>query len=259
MRARFVLLAFIFILLFPIAIHADGPSPIDKLNVISDEALQMVKSSRYEDAHKLLMYFSEQFVSMDQRPFSMDELRIVTVAHNEALEATSNETMAHNEKVNKVTKFRLVMDAIYSSHQPLWAEMEGPMMVVFSGVKEAAKSGETEKFHQQLNSFLSLYQIIHPSLKLDITSEKIQRLDAKIDYIDHYRPKVLSEADSFEELNAIESDLKSIFEDMTEDEADPSLWWVIFTTGSIIVATLSYVGFRKYKGEKEQKREQNRS
>lgn len=112
MKARVVIFICILILLFPITIHADETSPIDKLNSISDEALQMVRSSRYDDAHKLLLYFSEEFISMDQRPFSMDELRIVTVAHNEALEATANDSLEHSEIVNKVTKFRLVMDAI---------------------------------------------------------------------------------------------------------------------------------------------------
>jgi sporulation protein YpjB len=259
MKARVVIFICILTLLFPITIHADETSPIDKLNSISDEALQMVRSSRYDDAHKLLLYFSEEFISMDQRPFSMDELRIVTVAHNEALEATSNDSMEHSEIVNKVTKFRLVMDAINTGHQPLWTEMEGQVLMVFGGVKEAVKSGHAERFHEQLNSFLSLYQMIYPSLKLDIRSEKVQRLDTKINYIDHYRPKVLSEESSMKDLDSIESDLKSIFEGMTEDEADPSLWWVIFTTGSIIVATLSYVGIRKYAGEKSQKRKQNRS
>ncbi len=34
-------------------------------------------------------------------------------------------------------------------------------------------------------------------------------------------------------------------------EADPSLWWVIISTGGIIVLTLSYVGWRNIKAEKE--------
>ncbi|MEN2454698.1 sporulation protein YpjB, partial [Bacillus sp. JR_15] len=38
-----------------------------------------------------------------------------------------------------------------------------------------------------------------------------------------------------------------------QDEADPSLLWVILTTGSIILLTLTYVGFRKYRAEKEKK------
>ena len=55
------------------------------------------------------------------------------------------------------------------------------------------------------------------------------------------------------ELDALQYDLKTIFENMEEDEADPSLWWVIISTGSIIILTLSYVGWKKYKGDKEAK------
>ena len=39
-----------------------------------------------------------------------------------------------------------------------------------------------------------------------------------------------------------------------KDEADPSLIWVIISTGGMIVLTLSYVGWRKYRGEKEKNR-----
>ncbi|MDZ5473242.1 sporulation protein YpjB [Bacillus sp. 31A1R] len=252
---------FIFLLVAPLSIHASQESAIDKLELISDEALQMVKSSRYEDAKKLLDYFSEQFLTytMDDRPFSMDELRIVTVAHNDAVEATTDANMSHNERVNRVTKFRLVMDAITSSHQPMWTEMEGPILTVFGGLKEAAVNGDNEDFHSKLNSFLSMYDVIYPSLKLDIAADRIQKLDARINFIDHYRPRVLTEASSQKELEILESDLKNIFDEMTEDDADPSLWWVIISTGSIIIVTLSYVGWRKYKGDKEIEKAKQRS
>ncbi len=56
------------------------------------------------------------------------------------------------------------------------------------------------------------------------------------------------------ELTSLETDLEKLFENKKEDEADPSLWWVIISTGSIIVSTLSYVGWRKYKGQDEEKK-----
>ncbi|MGA9225952.1 MAG: sporulation protein YpjB, partial [Mesobacillus sp.] len=95
----------------------------------------------------------------------------------------------------------------------------------------------------------SLYNVIYPSMKIDINPETIQKIDAKVSFIDQYRPQILSEASSQEELEALESDLQTIFDEMTEDEADPSLWWVMISTGSIIILTLSYVGWRKYKGD----------
>jgi sporulation protein YpjB len=256
MKAKWFIL-FMALLLMPIfSVHAAPTSTIANFDYISDEALQMVKLHRYGDAKKLLEYFSDQYLSEigNRKTFNRDELRIITVAHRDALEATENPDLTHDEKMNKVTKFRLVMDAISSGHQPLWTEMEEPIMTVFQDVKKAAYSGNNVNFHSHFNAFLSLYNMIYPSLKIDVPQDRIQRLDAKVTYIDHYRPKVLSKAENQQELEAIGSDLQSIFDGMTEDEADPSLWWVIISTGSIIILTLSYVGWRKYKGDREQEK-----
>lgn len=254
MKAKFLFLFSVLLLLAPFAAYAEQTSPVEKLDQISDEALQMVKQQRYKDANRLLKYFSEEFLAVtgNGRPFSMDELRIITVAHDEAVEAAASSEMGHAERMNRVTKFRLVIDAIASTHQPLWTEMEGPIMTVFSDVKKAAYEGDNDQFHSNLNSFLSLYNVIYPSMKIDVTPDRIQKIDAKVSFIDQYRPQVLSEASSQEELEALETDLKTIFDEMTEDEADPSLWWVMISTGSIIILTLSYVGWRKYKGGSEE-------
>lgn len=243
-------------LLLSISVNAEPTSQNAPFDNVSDEALQMVKLHRYDDAEKLLKYFSDQyFVNIEKEAlFSKDDLRILTVAYNDALLAVKNNEIPHEEKINRVTTFRLVIDAISSGQQPLWTEMEEPIMTVFKNAKEAAHSGNNEGFHESFNSFLALYNMIYPSLKIDIPKQQIQSLDAKVSYIDHYRPKVLSQSDNQQELDAVGSDLQSIFDDRQEDEADPSLWWVIISTGSIIILTLSYVGWRKYQGDREQEK-----
>lgn len=252
MRLRWTVLFVIFFFLSSLPLYAnDEAKVIDKLDQISDEILQMVRSSRYEDAERLLGHFSQQF---QEHTFTMDELRIVTVAHKEAVEAVKSTSMGHIDRVNTVTKFRLVVDAVSSTEEPLWTEMEEPILTVFGGVKEAATSGNNEDFHSKLNSFLSLYDVIYPSMKLDIDPARVQKLDAQIDTIDHYRPDVVSSTSSYD-LDMLEEDLRSIFNDVEEDDADPSLWWVIITTGSIIIVTLTYVGWRKYKGDKEREKQ----
>ncbi|MED3571878.1 sporulation protein YpjB [Cytobacillus praedii] len=258
MKSRLIIAIMIFLLL-PITGYAEETSSIDRLDQLSDEALQMVKLHRYEDAKKLLDYFSDQFraTSGQVSVLTSDEMRIVTVSHDEAVQATANATINHNEKINRVTKFRLVMDAITSQSQPLWTEMETPIMTVFGEMKEAAYNGDKEHFQTKFNTFLSLYDVIYPSMKINVTGERIQRLDTRIDFIDRYRPQVLADEGTQQELEALQADLQLLFDEMSDDEADPSLWWVIISTGSIIILTLSYVGWRKYKGD--QQKEKNRS
>lgn len=258
MSARIVtgLIVSVFLLLAPLAAYAEKKPSVEKLDNISDEALQMVRIHRYEEAKKLLDQFEGEFLFEAGKGyfFSMDELRILTNAYDEAVEAAGSPTMEHKERMGKVTKFRLVIDALLSNHQPMWTELEEPIMTVFNGMKQAAEKGNQKDFQANFDSFLSLYHMIYPSLKIDVTPERIHQLNARVNYLDHYRPDILSEASSHDELAALEADLKNIFEGITEDETDPSLWWVIISTGSIIILTLSYVGWKKYQAERERRR-----
>ncbi|ETI66614.1 sporulation protein YpjB [Neobacillus vireti] len=260
LKIKWLLLFAIIMMMTPIAAAAEQQSPMERLDDISDEALQMVKFHRYEDAKKMLDYFSDQFtnISGNARPLSVDEVRIVNTSHDEAMEAAVSPNMKYEERINKLTKFRLVIDAIATSHQPLWTEMEEPIMSVFSQARDAAINGDTAHFHANFNTFLSLYNVIYPSMKVDVPIETIQRLDARIDFINEYQSQIISDTKSQQELYALDTDLKNLFANMEKDDADPSLWWVIISTGSIIIMTLSYVGWRKYKGEKTWKKDRSR-
>jgi sporulation protein YpjB len=99
--------------------------------------------------------------------------------------------------------------------------------------------------------------MIYPSLKVDLSKETMQQLDTRIQYINQYRPEVISDGESQKELDALQNELSTIFDEMGEDDTDPSLWWVIISTGSIIIMTLSYVGWRKYKGDREKPRKEH--
>ncbi|GKU80995.1 sporulation protein YpjB [Niallia sp. NCCP-28] len=269
MKAKLVVLTLLLCLLAPISLTISAANadvkrnaPIDELDTLSDEALQLVKSERYEDAKKILDYFSNQFsvVSIKQKTFTMDELRIVTGAHDEAVEAISNASLNSNERVNTVTKFRLAVDAISSGKQPLWTQMEEPVMATYGEMEQALAAGNKRVYEEKMDSFLSLYQIIYPSLKLDVGTEQFQKLNALVEFIGTYRLQVFSNGGQQEEIATLQSELEDVFNQVYEDEADPSLWWVIISTGSIIILTLSYVAVRKYIGEKgEQKRKRKSS
>ncbi len=253
-----ILLIIVVWFMFPSnSIFGQTSSSLEQLDALSDKALEMTKLERYEDSEKMLTSFSNLFlqVTAEESIFNMDELRIITVAHSEALEAIQDGTMPSNEKVKSVTKFRLVIDAVKSTHQPIWANMESSMMETFTQTKEAALQQNSEKFQQELSILLAQYDMIYPSLKVDLSSETIQQLDTRVHFINQSRTSLITNQ---QELDALQYDLKSIFENMEEDEADPSLWWVIISTGSIIILTLSYVGWKKYKGSQEEVKARNR-
>lgn len=252
------IICFLF-LIHPISILAASTEENwEKLDRISDQALQMVKQERYKDAKQLLTHFSNEFLRLNQReqPFSMDELRIITITHNSAAEAVNSTSLSFEDKVNRVTQFRLVIDAMRSEHQPMWTEMEDSIMTTFGQMKDTVEEGDPEAYNQLLTIFLSKYNMIHPSITVDITPEDVQKIDSHIAFLDTYRNEELKATTRMQQLDQMELDLKNLFERMTEDDADPSLIWVMISTGSAIILTLIYVGWRKYKGDKQKRQKQ---
>lgn len=246
-------------MIHPISIAAaSNEENWDKLDQISDQALQMVKQERYQDAKQFLTHFSNEFLRMSQREqsFSMDDLRIITSTHNTALDAVNSSSLSFEERINRVTQFRLVIDAMRSEHQPMWTELEDSIMTTFGQMKETVEEGDTENFNQLLTIFLSKYNMIHPSITVDMTPVDVQKIDSHIAFLDEYRNEELKTATRIQQLDQMELDLKNLFERMKEDEADPSLIWVMISTGGAIILTLIYVGWRKYKGDKQKRQKQ---
>lgn len=256
MRVRIVTALILFILLVPTHTSAKSVDKWQELDHISDQALQFTKGERYENAKQMLEYFSDEFIQLtvQTREFSMDELRMITVTHHDALHAVTNVKLPHEERVRMVTQFRLVVDAVYSDNEPLWTAMEESIMTSFNQMKATVVNSDGDHFKEQLHSFLTKYEVIHPSVKIDVSPEKVQKLDAHIRFLDSSNYQAANQESQILQMSQMDQDLKSLFDETKEDEADPSLIWVMISTGSFIVLTLSYVAWRKYKGDK-QKRE----
>lgn len=226
------------------------------LDNMADEALQLAKAERYEETKALIENFDSILNSGLNIQFviAMDELRVLEMSYQEVTKILEKDEFTKDELVNSVLKFRLVVDAISTDYEPLWVEMESQVLTAFQSAKNAALKQDRTLFNSELNSFLSLYNIIYPSLSLDLGFEKIQKVDTQIQYISQYTDKVISTSKGIAEIETLGDNLQSLFEQTEEDEAEPGLWWVIISTWGIIISTLSYVGYRKYKGEKEAKR-----
>ncbi len=259
--SRWILIfVFILICLKPTTGLAEHTDDWKQLDLITDQALQLVKSQKYEDAKKLISYFSDQFlkVNIHDKSYSMDEIKVIHSTLNEAQMALDSSTMSLEERVQVLTKFRLVVDAINSEYQPLWTEMENSVMATFQTMKEAVGTGDNQTFEHQLNIFLGKYEIIYPSVRLDLETTQSQLIDNYVTFLDESRKQIMVHESRMEHMQVMEDELTRMFKQMKEDDADPSLIWVMISTGSIIILTLSYVGWRKYKGDKEKQASKRR-
>ncbi|MBB5323385.1 sporulation protein YpjB [Anoxybacillus tepidamans] len=256
MRQIAVLLIIIIVYVFPSAVYATYHDGWQRLDKISDEALQLAKNKRFEEAKEVLDYFANEFFKLNarERLQSMDELRAITVTHEKALKTITASTLPAEERIDQVAQFRLVIDAVHSNYQPLWTEMEQSVMEAFHQVEKTVKQGNSRQFQIALAKFLHQYEIIEPSVKIDVKPDWAKKADADIAQLQTPQFQALTQAEKVQVLAQMKEDMQALFDHVKKDEADPSLWWVMISTGGMIVATLIYVGWRKYRGEKQKTR-----
>ncbi len=85
---------------------------------------------------------------------------------------------------------------------------------------------------------------------MDISIDQLDDVGKHIDVIEQEAFQHMTVSTKLERLSLLQKDLKSVFDRVEKDDADPSLLWVILTTGGIIITALTYVGYRKYRAEK---------
>lgn len=243
-------------------VHAEETYDWESLNKISDTALQLAKQERFSESAQLLNYFAVKFeeIPIDRESISLDHIRTITSTYKNSLNVIEDEKISTEEKVRSLTKFRLVVDAMVSEHQPLWGSLETSIMTTFSQLKSDVEEGNNQSFQHNWNHFLSLYEVIYPSIQVDLDSQRVKRMDAHISVVEDHLFQEIPETSRVKQIAIMEEELKALFERVKEDEADPSLLWVMITTGSVILLSLSYSGWKKYSAEKGKlaKREKNK-
>lgn len=227
-----------------------------ELNLTSDKVLQLVKQQKYEEAKQLMEYFSKEFVTIhyDEYQLSMNDLRVITTSYDRAMEAVTSVSLNHEERVLLATEFRLVVDAIVTEQHPLWLNSKRTILTNIDRLTEFAVKGDNQGFQHQLNAFLRQYKMIRPALMLDLKPEEFQRLEAHTQFLERYRQQIVNDKDKQSQLQLLKEDFQRLYEKIEKDQADTSLLWVILSIGGMIIVSLSYVGWKKYKAERRREK-----
>lgn len=252
-RALFGMIAFLLIM-FPVRIYAEE---WNELTGLLDDSLQLVKQKEDEKAIQVLQYFSKQFVQSEyakQKKVTPAHFRIISLAYEKAQKSLEEKHVDRQIKINDTLALQLAVDAEVSKYQPLWMEREEPVMGAFAKMEKAMQQEDEADFQQSLNTFLYEFDIIYPSLMIALPENQTRCVNAHLSYLDEFRNMMLKHKSGQTQLSIIKGDLQKIFQTVKKDGVDTSLIWFMTITGGIILFTLTYVGWRKYKGEKTKRK-----
>ncbi len=259
MRHVAIVIMAICVFCIPTIIQADEESSLHtwkELNQTTDQILQLVKGEKYQEAKQLLDYFSKSFLEIDfqAEKITMSSLRTVTMSYEKAVEAVTATELPLDERIYQVTSFRLAIDALSSEYHPLWLHSEEAVMYALVTMQETINKGDYQAYQHRLNEFLRHYQMIRPALFIDIEPHHLQRIESQVTFLEKLRTNHQNSDQLSPHLKLMEQEWTNLYLQVKEDSADPSLWWVMFTIGGMITLSLSYVGWRKYRAEKQKVR-----
>lgn len=239
-----------------LAAHEATDNNWNLVNQAADQILQLGKQQKYAEAKKIIDNLSTQILkAATEEGLTVKEMKMVIYSYEQAESAVTSADMEAEERMNKLTQFRITVNAVTSEHHPLWRDAKNMVLEPLEYAIEALKVRDRSEFHRYLNEFLNNYEIIRPALALDLPEHTSERYDSYIRYLEHYRNQPEVNKDKNKQLLEIQREFQTLFQDNVEDSsATPELIGLIYTLGGIIAITLIYVGWRKYRGDNRRKK-----
>ncbi|CQR46680.1 Sporulation protein YpjB (SpoYpjB) [Paraliobacillus sp. PM-2] len=204
-----------------------------------------VSEKRYDRAEQWLENHTSEIEALMQSANGEKQTVLKElIRHN--LEIINRSDIAHNYKLNNARSLVIAIDAIEKPNHPLLVKSK---QALDKSLESVLASGDFSQ--QKINNILTHWEMLKPALQVALDKDEFQQLDLLFSNLGK------------ETLN-IKEDTESVFKysqlidiHTTTAQGDPlSFYWIILMVGGIIIITLSYVAWKKYKGEKKRKQKQ---
>ncbi|QHE52506.1 sporulation protein YpjB [Pontibacillus sp. HMF3514] len=224
----------------------------DEIKTTTYQFLQFVKEGHNHAAiTKLeeLKRVNEMHSIVPEEKLSYDEL--ITLI-NETQSALQDTNTSAEEKYHRALTVVLLYDSIWNEHDALWVTWKSYLEDEIARVLEAEQITNASIQH-----LYSLYERLLPALKVSLGKEEYGMMK---EHQESFLAFLSGEnkQDELTFIHSLSSDLKAIPAEKKEEKSfteEPGFIWLLFSVGGLIISTLSYVGWRKYRGESDDKKE----
>ncbi|GAK06670.1 transmembrane [Geomicrobium sp. JCM 19038] len=225
------------------------------LHVQAEDVLRDVTEKRYEQARKTLKEMSKPITDADYSAVSLDihDLSILVTSYERMEQALTSTSLPHEERVREAHRFFYLINAVIHPVEPKWLETRDDVLGQLEDVRKAVERDDSVLFQRLWNEWTLEFHKVQAAMMLRKTPSEQEELRSLLQFMTDHRHRLVEgdEAEPF--FKALVFEITRLY-NMEEKENDPSLISVIIMVGSAIVASLTYVGVRKYKGQKDRER-----
>lgn len=244
-------------LIFPTSGQAKSPSTNDTWTNISNLATkttQAVENGETKAGLTFLDAFSKAWESAQTNSnIKLTDVQSRTL--NATIENMKNDINNQADPIKlkrDAVEFNLAVDALSPDGTPIWLSMGDQLTSALDTAIKDVQAGNDTKFQVDFNQFLDLYQMVYPSMAIDVPANQLNKVEGTvISIMDHRMIVLQNKTSAVNELQTLNKNLKTIFVIPNQSvDALPteSLNSMILSVGSLIILTLFYVSWKKYRG-----------
>lgn len=252
----FFFLASVLIAHFSFAAEMAEEQEWQKLVELVEEAYFLAQKNQFEASKKQLQQLSAHFLTLESGQYlqNIEQVRVLTETIVQAEQAL-NAVQINPEQVERgILKLQLALDAVSHKKQPLWLNYYPTIVDTMDQLFVSLKQDDRDSFYHHVNRLVNAYEFIRPSLVISHDVSTINKLDSQLRHLLSQSGNLWSKpkkAEAF--LTSLNEDWRNIFF-KTKNEGTSSFIYMLVGMASFIITVLSYVAWRKYRGEKEIKK-----
>ncbi|MGY4690090.1 sporulation protein YpjB [Salibacterium sp. K-3] len=252
-RAAWILCAAAVLIFFhtePLKAETDPPPTMEMVDDKAASMYEMAENGQFEEAKQIHAWIAGRLpaISFDDYQLNTAQLTAFLRSFDRAGGALVDVDMEETERVRRILAFRLAADASIRSTNPIWKEHARTLAGRLDRIKEYLEKGETKKAEQLFHEWQRQFEIIRPAM---YTGEQEENYMPFVSYIRFMDRQNWSDDGQVSRVETLYDYFLKVLGDHKESAVDPSLWAVIFSIGSAVFVSLTYTGWKKYKGEKE--------
>lgn len=236
-----------------------------KMDVLSQDVYQLAKEGKYPEAKEKLASLGALFAeTKPPKGLSIEAVNALSDTIIKAKRAFAAVKLEPNRLLWHALQIRLAIDSLTHEKQPLWKnyyssyqEHINKMMLLGAGHKQA-------EFSQAFAQNLQLYQTLKPAITVAASAQQMEALYSiysfllqetrKAEYNWEGITNALTELNRLVDAIFVGEDRSAFAPGMPPDS--PLLIIALFA--SVILTSLGYVGWRKYKAEQDAKKRKRR-
>jgi sporulation protein YpjB len=227
-----------------------------ELDNMAEELLQLTRKGDVEGAQQKIVQLAERFPQQSlSRSLRIESLNAVTQSILAAKKMFAAAEVSDEQLLWHATRVRVAIDALSHVHQPMWRSYSHSYMNQLQNLMQSAVERDYRQFQTQFEENYSQYMAIKPAMSIQLEEEQMNQIADSYERIAREMRQSTIEWQAIREaLRELSTHMQSAF--LGEDKSTAALligpgspFMLIAAIASVLIVTLSYVGWKKYAAE----------